>query len=89
LETLGLDGVCEEGSFSAGEKQLMCFARALLRKTAKIVLLDEISANCDSETDAIIQRLITEEFRDRTVLIIAHRLASIMKVMEVSSKSEL
>ncbi len=84
----GLDGNCVEGSFSAGEKQLVCFARALLRKSTRIVLLDEISANCDSETDSIIQKLVSEEFRDRTVMVIAHRLASIMNCDKILVLSE-
>ncbi len=76
----GLEGqlahVCAEGSFSAGEKQLMCFGRALLRDS-RVVVLDEVTANVDAETDHIVQNLIAEAFQNRTVLIIAHRLLSV------------
>ncbi len=76
----GLEGqlahLCVEGSFSAGEKQLVCFGRALLRRT-RVVVLDEVTANVDAETDQIVQRLIVEAFQNRTVLLIAHRLQSV------------
>jgi ABC-type multidrug transport system fused ATPase/permease subunit len=70
--------VAESGTnLSAGERQLICVARAILKRS-HILLIDEATANVDYATDRMIQEVIADKFRDRTILTIAHRLNTIV-----------
>lgn len=69
--------VSERGaSFSTGQRQLLAFARTVASKP-KILILDEATANIDSETEAIVQRSLAKMRQGRTTIAIAHRLSTI------------
>lgn len=69
-------------NFSTGEKQLICLARALV-KNPKVLILDESTANVDSETEQYVSKAIEEVKNDRTTLIIAHRLSTIKNADQI------
>ncbi|KAJ4823064.1 ATP-binding cassette sub- C member 8, partial [Turnera subulata] len=70
--------VSDEGeNWSAGQRQLFCLGRVLLKRN-KILVLDEATASIDSATDAILQRIIRKEFAECTVITVAHRVPTVI-----------
>ena len=80
IETRGLDMLITENgaNISIGEKQLICIARAILRKS-KIVIMDEATSCIDLKTENLIQKAISELLSDSTIITIAHRIKTIIK----------
>ncbi|MDD9972337.1 MAG: ABC transporter ATP-binding protein [Myxococcales bacterium] len=81
----GMDATVGErgGNFSAGERQLIAFARALYRD-APVLILDEATANIDSETEARLQQAVATLIRGRTAIVIAHRLSTIRQADRIA-----
>jgi len=75
--------VAERGaSFSSGQRQLLAFARALAAEP-DILVLDEATANIDTETEQLIQAALVELMRGRTSIVVAHRLSTIRKADKI------
>ena len=78
-DSSGLDDliVGKDLNFSSGQKQLLCLARAVLRKN-RIVMMDEATSNIDNESDRLIQEVVRNRFSECTMLIIAHRMRTVV-----------
>jgi ATP-binding cassette, subfamily B, multidrug efflux pump len=80
----GLDAPVHEGgvTLSMGQRQLLAIARAMAYNP-KVLILDEATANIDSETEYRIQRALERLFESRTTVVIAHRLSTIQKAHRI------
>ena len=97
----GLDETVRErgNNFSAGQRQLISFARTIIHKPS-VMILDEATANIDTETELLIQDSLTRMMKIGTMLVVAHRLSTIQhadniillshgQIMEMGTHAEL
>lgn len=80
----GLDEEVRErgNNFSAGQRQLISFARTIIHKP-EVMILDEATANIDTETEVLIQDSLEKLMNIGTLLIVAHRLSTIRKADKI------
>ncbi|KAJ6125118.1 hypothetical protein N7471_012435 [Penicillium samsonianum] len=83
----GIHAQLSEGLFSVGQQQLLCLARAMIRP-GSVVVLDEVTASVDRETDRAMQEIIRHHFASRTVITIAHRISTILDADRVAVVSD-
>lgn len=76
----GLDTeIHPEKQLSYGQRQLFCVARAIINRSySRILILDESTASVDVATDAVVQRIVREDFKDLTIIAVAHRLQTVV-----------
>ena len=89
LKSLDMDYILEEDglnlmvkergdNFSSGEKQLICMARAIIRKN-KIIIMDEATSCLDYNSEQLIQKAILSTLKDSTIITVVHRIKTILE----------